>query len=115
MDPEPVPTGALKKLRLPNDEKVSPALKELLAIDASWLGQSLRCSNTLSCSGKPRHQTSLVGVGTFQTWLRQYLRELATLTTSPVGMANKASQAGRIPVRPMAILPAGCSQRVGLL
>jgi hypothetical protein len=36
-DPEPVPAGALKKLRLPNDEKISPALKELLAFDASWL------------------------------------------------------------------------------
>ena len=37
-EPEPVPAGALKKLRLPNDEKISPALKELLAFDASWLG-----------------------------------------------------------------------------
>lgn len=37
-DPDPVPAGALKKLRLPNDEKISPALKELLAFDASWLG-----------------------------------------------------------------------------
>jgi hypothetical protein len=36
--PEPVPAGALKKLRLPNDEKLSPAMKELLAFDASWLG-----------------------------------------------------------------------------
>jgi hypothetical protein len=36
-DPDPVPAGALKKLRLPNDEKISPALKELLAFDSSWL------------------------------------------------------------------------------
>jgi hypothetical protein len=36
--PEPVPAAALKKLRLPNDEKISPALKELLAFDATWLG-----------------------------------------------------------------------------
>ena len=36
--PEAVPAGALKKLRLPNDEKLSPALKELLAFDSSWLG-----------------------------------------------------------------------------
>jgi hypothetical protein len=35
--PEPVPASALKKLRLPNDEKLSPALKEILAFDASWL------------------------------------------------------------------------------
>jgi len=36
--PEPVPPGALKKLRLPNDEKLSPAMKELLAFDATWIG-----------------------------------------------------------------------------
>lgn len=36
--PEPVPAAALKKLRLPNDEKISPAMKEMLAFDASWLG-----------------------------------------------------------------------------
>ena len=36
--PEPVPPAVLKKLRLPNDEKLSPGLKELLAFDASWLG-----------------------------------------------------------------------------
>jgi hypothetical protein len=39
--PEPVPAGALKKLRLPNDEKISPAMKELLAFDSSWLGWSI--------------------------------------------------------------------------
>ncbi|WP_394823039.1 hypothetical protein [Pendulispora albinea] len=38
--PEPLPAGVLKKLRLPNDEKISPAMKELLAFDASWLGWS---------------------------------------------------------------------------
>ena len=37
-DPEPVPASALKKLRLPNDERISPAMKELLAFDATWLG-----------------------------------------------------------------------------
>ena len=37
-DPDPVPAGALKKLRLPNEEKLSPAMKELLAFDSSWLG-----------------------------------------------------------------------------
>lgn len=36
--PEPVAPAVLKKLRLPNDEKLSPALKELLAFDVSWLG-----------------------------------------------------------------------------
>ncbi|HEY5957964.1 MAG TPA: hypothetical protein VIV60_15480, partial [Polyangiaceae bacterium] len=36
--PEPVPASALKKLRLPNDEKISPAIKEMLAFDATWLG-----------------------------------------------------------------------------
>ncbi len=36
--PEPLPASALKKLRLPNDEKLSPALKELLAFDWTWLG-----------------------------------------------------------------------------
>ena len=40
-DPEPVPAGALKKLRLPNDEKISPAMKELLAFDSSWLGWAI--------------------------------------------------------------------------
>jgi hypothetical protein len=37
-EPEPVAAGVLKKLRLPNDEKLSPALKELLSFDASFLG-----------------------------------------------------------------------------
>ncbi len=38
--PEPVAAGVLKKLRLPNDEKISPATKELLAFDATWIGWS---------------------------------------------------------------------------
>jgi hypothetical protein len=38
--PEPVPPSILKKLRLPNDEKLSPALKTFLAFDASLLGWS---------------------------------------------------------------------------
>jgi hypothetical protein len=37
-DPQPVPAGILKKLRLPNDEKISPAMKELLSFDGSFLG-----------------------------------------------------------------------------
>ena len=36
--PEPVPGSLAKKLLLPNGEKVSPAMKELLAFDASWIG-----------------------------------------------------------------------------
>lgn len=39
--PEPVPAGALKKLRLPNDEKISPAMKEVLGFDSSWLGWAI--------------------------------------------------------------------------
>jgi hypothetical protein len=39
--PEPLPAGALKNLRLPNDEKISPALKALLAFDMSWLGWAI--------------------------------------------------------------------------
>jgi hypothetical protein len=39
--PEPVAAGVLKKLRLPNDEKLSPAMKELLAFDSSWLGWAI--------------------------------------------------------------------------
>ena len=37
-EPQPIPAGVLKKLRMPNDEKLSPALKELLGFDSSWLG-----------------------------------------------------------------------------
>jgi hypothetical protein len=37
---EPVAAGVLKKLRLPNDEKISPAMKEIFTTDASWLGLS---------------------------------------------------------------------------
>jgi hypothetical protein len=40
-EPEPVPANVLKKLKLPNDEKLSPALKELLAFDSSFLGWSI--------------------------------------------------------------------------
>jgi len=36
--PEPVPAGLVRKLRLPNGEPLSPALKELLAFDGSWIG-----------------------------------------------------------------------------
>ena len=37
--PEPVePASLARKLKLPNGEIVSPAMKELLAFDAAWLG-----------------------------------------------------------------------------
>src|SRR5438045_2543379 len=36
--PEPVAGALLRKAVLPNGEKLSPGLKELLAFDASWLG-----------------------------------------------------------------------------
>jgi hypothetical protein len=36
--PEPLPTSLVRKLRLPNGEPLSPALKELLSHDASWIG-----------------------------------------------------------------------------
>jgi hypothetical protein len=37
-EPEPVAAALLKKLALPNGESVSPAMKELLKVDALWLG-----------------------------------------------------------------------------
>jgi len=40
-EPEPVPANVLKKLKLPNEEKLSPALKEFLAFDSSFLGWSI--------------------------------------------------------------------------
>jgi hypothetical protein len=36
--PEPVPAGILKKLRMPDDEKLPAGLKTFLGHDASWLG-----------------------------------------------------------------------------
>jgi hypothetical protein len=36
--PEPVAAALLKKLTLPNGESVSPSMKELLKVDALWLG-----------------------------------------------------------------------------
>lgn len=37
--PEPVePVSLARKLKLPNGESISPAMKELLAVDAAWLG-----------------------------------------------------------------------------
>jgi hypothetical protein len=39
--PEPIePASLAKKLKLPNGEPISPAMKELLATDAAWLGIS---------------------------------------------------------------------------
>ncbi len=39
--PEPIePLSLAKKLKLPNGEPISPAMKELLATDAAWLGIS---------------------------------------------------------------------------
>jgi hypothetical protein len=37
-EPEPVASAVLKKLALPNGEPVSPSMKELLKVDALWLG-----------------------------------------------------------------------------
>jgi len=37
--PEPVePASLARKLKLPNGEPISPAMKELLVVDAAWLG-----------------------------------------------------------------------------
>jgi len=36
--PEAVPSGLVRKLKLPNGESLSPALKELLAFDGEWIG-----------------------------------------------------------------------------
>ena len=36
--PEPVAAAVLKKLTLPNGESISPSMKELLKVDALWLG-----------------------------------------------------------------------------
>jgi hypothetical protein len=36
--PEPIPSGLVRKLKLPNGESLSPALKELLAFDGEWIG-----------------------------------------------------------------------------
>jgi len=39
--PEPIePVSLARKLKLPNGEPISPAMKELLATDAAWLGIS---------------------------------------------------------------------------
>ena len=37
-DPEAIPSSLVRKLKLPNGESLSPALKELLAFDGAWLG-----------------------------------------------------------------------------
>lgn len=37
-EPEPVAPAVLKKLTLPNGESISPSMKELLKVDALWLG-----------------------------------------------------------------------------
>jgi len=37
-EPEPVAAAVLKKLVLPNGESISPSMKELLKVDALWLG-----------------------------------------------------------------------------
>jgi hypothetical protein len=38
VSPEPLGAALLRRLKLPNGESLSPALKELLACDASWIG-----------------------------------------------------------------------------
>ena len=37
-EPEAIPSALVRKLKLPNGESLSPAMKELLAFDGSWLG-----------------------------------------------------------------------------
>ena len=37
-EPEPIASSILRKMKLPNGESISPAMKELLAFDGSWLG-----------------------------------------------------------------------------
>ncbi len=37
-EPEPVAAAVLKRLTLPNGEPISPSMKELLKVDALWLG-----------------------------------------------------------------------------
>jgi hypothetical protein len=37
-EPEPVAAAVLKKLALPSGESISPSMKELLKVDALWLG-----------------------------------------------------------------------------
>jgi hypothetical protein len=37
-EPEPVAAAVLKKMVLPNGESISPSMKELLKVDALWLG-----------------------------------------------------------------------------
>jgi len=36
--PEPLPASLVRKLKLPNGESLSPALRELLTFDGSWIG-----------------------------------------------------------------------------
>jgi len=37
-EPEPIPAALVRKLKLPNGEPLSPAMKELLAFDGGWIG-----------------------------------------------------------------------------
>jgi hypothetical protein len=37
-EPEPIASSLVRKLKLPNGESLSPAMKELLAFDGGWLG-----------------------------------------------------------------------------
>lgn len=37
-EPDPIPSGLVRKMKLPNGESLSPGLKELLATDNGWLG-----------------------------------------------------------------------------
>jgi len=36
--PDPLPANLVRKMKLPNGEPLSPAMKELLAFDTGWLG-----------------------------------------------------------------------------
>lgn len=37
-EPEPMPAGLARKMKLPNGESLSPGLKELLVTDTTWIG-----------------------------------------------------------------------------
>ncbi len=37
-EPEPIASSILRKMKLPNGESISPAMKELFLFDGSWLG-----------------------------------------------------------------------------
>src|SRR5437764_1300945 len=38
VEPEPMPAGLARKMKLPNGESLSAGLKELLVADTAWIG-----------------------------------------------------------------------------